>query len=580
VEEKEISYFKRLFGWDTLRGQLYWTLLISSVIPLVLVGLLTVYSIYNILYNKIEKGIEQNLQRVKGAVEDTLGNLYDVSQQMSYTGFVGQDLKLLQSSQDTYEKSQLTATIQRNMGILNASNPTIGLVLYYDTETGEMLYNNYITRDAHPDFSRLPKLSAKSDHTFNGPHLTMYKYNDTSVFSIVRSAGGTTDPRNPMLVYAETNVKVIQNVLNKEQYGMNVSHLLMNNDGTILYSDKPELTPIGARYDKTLMEKYYFHEEIGSQGWRLGVFIEKGDYQQEIRDWFVRYIFIVVLGLLISIWAAFRTWRVVISPLHRIRKGISSFIYQEPNDFFQKTGLREFDFLIDSFRDMQVKIQELIEAVAKEASEKQEIEMEKLMAQINPHFLYNTLNTAQWLARLKGQHEIDRFLSLFTKVLKYNLAKDGATVMLKDELDSLNDYIELQKIRYDFEFDVRYLIPEPYLALPLPRFILQPIVENALYHGMMDEKGVIEVSAQEQNHTLVIMVKDNGNGMTEEKIRELLESDTKMNNLSGLGIGLNYVRRTLSSFTGGSSELVIDSNIGEGTTVSIHLPIRKESGAQ
>jgi two-component system sensor histidine kinase YesM len=97
---------------------------------------------------------------------------------------------------------------------------------------------------------------------------------------------------------------------------------------------------------------------------------------------------------------------------------------------------------------------------------------------------------------------------------------------------------------------------------------------------MMDEKGVIEVSAQEQNHTLVIMVKDNGNGMTEEKIRELLESDTKMNNLSGLGIGLNYVRRTLSSFTGGSSELVIDSNIGEGTTVSIHLPIRKESGAQ
>lgn len=577
MEEKEITYLKRLFGWDTLRGQLYWTLLISSVIPLVLVGLLTVYSIYNILYNKIEKGIEQNLQRVKGAVEDTLGNLYDVSQQMSYNGFVGQDLKLLQSSQDTYEKSQLMTAIQRNMGILNASNPTIGLVLYYDTTTGEMLYNNYITRDTHPDFDRLPKLSIKSDHTYSGPHLTLYKYNDTSVFSIVRSAGGTTDPRNPMLVYAETNVKVIQNVLNKEQYGMNVSHLLMNNDGIILYSDKPELTPIGSRYDNSLMERYYFHEEIGSQGWRLGVFIEKGEYQKEIRDWFVRYIFIVVLGLFISVWLAFRTWRVVISPLHRIRKGISSFIYQEPNDFFQKTGLREFDFLIDIFKDMQVKIQGLIEAVAKEASEKQEIEMEKLMAQINPHFLYNTLNTAQWLARLKGQHEIDRFLSLFTKVLKYNLAKDGTTVTLKDEIDSLNDYIELQKIRYDFDFDVRYNIPEPYLAIALPRFILQPIVENALYHGMMDEKGVIEVTAQEQNHTLVIMVKDNGNGMTEEKIRELLESDTKMNNLSGLGIGLNYVRRTLSSFTGGSSELVIESNIGEGTTVSIHLPIQKES---
>lgn len=576
MEEREGSYIKRLFGWNTLRGQLYWTLLISSVIPLVLVGLLTVYSIYNILYNKIEKGIEQNLQRVRGGVEETLGNLYDVSQQMSYQGFVGQDLKLLQTSEDTYEKSQLTTAIQRNMGILNASNPTIGLVLYYDTTTGEMLYNNYITRDAHPDFDSLPKLSIKSDHTYNGPHLTLYKYNDTSVFSIVRSVGGTTDPRNPMLVYAETNVKVIQNVLNKEQYGMNVAHLLMDNDGVVLYSDKPELTPIGSRYDAKSMDHYYFHEEIGSQGWRLGVFIEKGEYQKEIRDWFVRYSFIVVLGLLISIWSAFRTWKVVIAPLHRIRKGISSFISQEPNDFFQKTGLREFDFLIDNFKDMQYKIQDLIEEVAKEASEKQDIEMEKLMAQINPHFLYNTLNTAQWLARLKGQHEIDRFLSLFTKVLKYNLAKDGTIVTLKDEIDSLNDYVELQKIRYDFEFDVRYDIPEPFLATPLPRFILQPIVENALYHGMMDEKGIIEVSVQEQSQALLLKVTDNGNGISPEKIKELLESDTRKNNLSGLGIGLNYVKRTLSSFTGGSSELAIDSVIGKGTVVSIHLPIDRE----
>lgn len=580
MDEKDGLYMKRLFGWDTLRGQLYWTLLISSVIPLVLVGILTVYSIYNILYNKIEKGIEQNLQRVSGSLEETLGNLYDVSQQMSYHGFVGQDVEALQTSEDNYEKSQLISAIQRNMGILNASNPTIGLVFYYDTTTGEIQYNNYITRDLHPNFDRLPKLSVKSDHIFNGPHLTLYKYNDISVFSIVRSVGGITDPNNPLLVYAETNVKVIQNILNKEQYGMNVSHLLMDNDGTILFSDKPELTPIGSSYDAETMERYYFHEVTGSQGWKLGVFVEKGEYQKEIRDWFIKYSFIVVLGLLISIWSAFRTWKVVIAPLHRIRKGISAFISKEPNDYFQMTGLREFDFLIQNFNDMQFKIQELIKEVAKEASEKQEIEMEKLMAQINPHFLYNTLNTAQWLARLKGQHEIDRFLSLFTKVLKYNLAKDGTIVTLKDEMDSLNDYIELQKIRYDFEFDVRYFIPEPFLETPLPRFILQPIVENALYHGMMDEKGIIEVTTQEQGGMLVLMVKDNGNGISPEKIKELLESDTRKNNISGLGIGLNYVVRTLSSFTGGASELKIDSQIGEGTTVSIHLPIHKEVAEQ
>jgi two-component system sensor histidine kinase YesM len=120
--------------------------------------------------------------------------------------------------------------------------------------------------------------------------------------------------------------------------------------------------------------------------------------------------------------------------------------------------------------------------------------MEKLLSQINPHFLHNTLNSVQWMAREAGQDDIDKIVTLLVQVLHYNMGKQSLIVTIRDEIEALRNYIELQSIRYedDLEFDIE-VHPEA-LHVPVPRFLLQPMVENAIYHGKHDTKSIITIS--------------------------------------------------------------------------------------
>lgn len=560
---------RKSFGRDTLRGQLYWTLLTSAMIPLVMTGTLALYSITSILDNKIQKGVEDNLQGVLGILETTLSNLYDVSQQMSYEGFVGRDLERLLETQDPYESLQLHNNIQRNINLLNASNLNTGLMFYYDDLEKSLMYETLITRDKHPILEALPALSSQGRITYNSPHLTLYKYNNTPVFSIVRKLGSSD---HPVYAYVETNSKVLQQVLNVKQYGMSAYHLITDHNGTVLYSDKPDWFPEGSVYRGQEEKAYYAFEATAKEGWKLVVFISKHDYHRESRTWLVGFSLVSGLALIVSLLLALKIWKSVLGPLQRIHRGIRDLTSRRMRVGLPKTGTKEFDYLIDRFNGMHHQIGTLIQEVEHKARERQEIEVEKLLAQINPHFLYNTVNTAQWLARMNGQLEIDRFLSLFTKVLKYNLAKTGIVVTLRDEIQALRDYVELQQIRYDYEFDVRYEVPDELMDVRIPRFILQPIVENALYHGLPETGGVIRVEAVRSGDFIRIEVRDNGKGMTEEQIAEMLRGGGEASGGSGMGIGLNYVTRSLSSYSSGRSRLEIFGAENGGTTVSIMIP--------
>nr|WP_240548336.1 histidine kinase [Paenibacillus lignilyticus] len=222
---------------------------------------------------------------------------------------------------------------------------------------------------------------------------------------------------------------------------------------------------------------------------------------------------------------------------------------------------------------MRTRIQDLIGDIELRETNKRQLEVEKLLYQINPHFIHNTLNTIQWLARMKGQTEIDQFVSVFTRILHYNLGKKGEIVPLRDELAAIHDYIALQRVRYDCEFQVVTDIDEGLLDTDVPRFILQPIVENALYHGLSDENGKITLDIHKvSDHYLIIEVIDNGEGMTAEEIAKVMLEEKNPLRDSGLGIGLDYVKRVIQAHYGDDCLFSIDSRIGQGTTVTLKIP--------
>ncbi|MFK7691976.1 sensor histidine kinase [Paenibacillus sp. HJGM_3] len=203
---------------------------------------------------------------------------------------------------------------------------------------------------------------------------------------------------------------------------------------------------------------------------------------------------------------------------------------------------------------------------------KSRLEVEKLLFQINPHFIHNTLDTVRWLARLKGQEQIEDLVSLLNKVLYYNMGK-GGTATLGREIACLKDYVALQQIRYDFQFEVEIQTEDGLMDVPIPRFILQPLVENAIYHGLGDD-GCVEVKTGfEGEDKIRIEVKDNGLGMREEEIGRLLDNGADERRKKGMGIGIHYVNRMIKVQYGDQASLTITSGPGSGTSIVLLIPI-------
>ncbi|URN95758.1 MAG: histidine kinase [Candidatus Pristimantibacillus lignocellulolyticus] len=564
----------RLFT-SSLKSRLYTLMIICSTIPIILIGSLSMYSISSILDNKIDKGLMNHLDQVRGNLITMLNNLEYSSQQFTINGLIGSDLANWLEIEDLHDSLTLSSDIQKKINLFNFTNPTVGLTMYYNRDSESVVMSNQLVKEFK--LNDLTKLTNISGASYYGPHYSNYKYSNTNmVISIIRKfdIGLHTPQTSNIEIYVETNFKVFEKILNSAQYGMGAFHVLVDKQGYVAYSQNNDLLPIGSLYDSEGLEQYVAFEDMDQKDLRLVVFVDRSDYNSEFNKWIGSFIIVIILSITASILIAITIRNYVYRPLINIKKGMYLVSANNFNTRLEHSGLLEFDYLIDQFNNMGFKIQELIKQLEVEEKMKRETEVAKLMAQINPHFLYNTLNTVQWLARMNGQKEIDQFIVSFTKVLSYNLGKDGIIVTVNQELEALKDYIALQQVRYDHQYDIRLHVDEAMLDVEVPRFLMQPLVENSLYHGLGDVGGMIEVIIEQKNHDrLNIIVRDNGAGIDQQKIDQLLSDGV---NKTGFGIGLNYVYKTVKSNYGAQGELIITSKKGEGTSIQVTLPLNKE----
>ncbi len=543
----------------------------SSIIPLVLIGMISVYSIYSILVNKIDKGLEENVEQVSLSLENTLENINYTSQQFTFNGLIGQDVYKYLSSDDLVERIKQTNQIDHNISLMNYTNPIVGMTLYYDEENNTPLFTNMQTENFQ--LKDLPLLTTMQGSDFYGPHESQYKNSTNSVFSLSRKFDITNDERTSnIIIYIETNFSTFENILSSMQYGMDASHVLVNSKGKVIYTENNKLFSIGSDYDVNKMKGYKTFSKESGQNWMIVALIDRNDYGYEIRKWLYTFLVFALLSLFCSIVIAVLIKKIVYKPLSKINQGISMISDTHLDVKMDASGIREFDSIIFEFNNMTNKIKKLVKKVEQEEKYKSEVEIEKLMAQINPHFLYNSLNTIQWLSRMGEQESTDRFVSLFIKLLNYNLAKGGYVVSIKEEINSLLDYIELQKIRYNNIFEVEINVDEHVWDYKTPRFLLQPLIENALYHGLEGNEGKIDVNVTKSNYGLLIVVTDDGKGMNDADIEELLTGKKKK---YGLGIGLNYVDKMVKSYFGPYSKLEISSKKNKGTEIRISLHYKK-----
>lgn len=228
---------------------------------------------------------------------------------------------------------------------------------------------------------------------------------------------------------------------------------------------------------------------------------------------------------------------------------------------------------------MSARIANLLDKSVEDEREKKNLEIKMLQAQINPHFLYNTLDSIRWIAVIQKNASIIKMVTALSGLLK-NLAKGfNEKVTMRAELDFLSDYITIEKMRYMEMFDVEIDVAEEELyQAKIIKLTLQPLVENAIFSGIEPggKNGSIKIRIWQEEEKLCISVKDDGVGMTEEKIQDIMNNPQKRKGDTMSGIGLPNVDQRIKLVYGDEYGLRIKSQVGEYTEILVTLPIEYE----
>ena len=284
----------------------------------------------------------------------------------------------------------------------------------------------------------------------------------------------------------------------------------------------------------------------------------------------------VIISLVLVVIVSFKFSRTLTNPIFKLKRLMKQ---AESGDLTVRFNFQhndEIGELGQSFNHMIARIDQLIQMVYVEQENKRTAEMKSLQEQIKPHFLYNTLDTISWMARDYDAEDIVRLVDALTNMFRIGLSHGKDIITVKEEITHVSNYLYIQKIRYKDKLNYVIHVDESLYAVEVPKLILQPLVENAIYHGVKAKRGggTITITGVPEGENLVFTVQDDGAGMLQEKVEEL---NRRMSERSVLdeqkSFGLFYIRERIQLCYGTGYGVHVESALGEGTRVTITLPL-------
>ncbi|HZG83707.1 sensor histidine kinase [Paenibacillus sp.] len=374
---------------------------------------------------------------------------------------------------------------------------------------------------------------------------------------------------------------------------------LVNEDGMILSStDKsalresfaslvPGAPPIPASNGSFLFGEgadklTVLHHRVPSTAWTLIGTIPYAQYSHQNRYILQLTAVVVALAVLINVGLTLFLVRRVTNPLRVLTRLLAKVDPNKPMHAYPIDSSDEIGRLAHSYNTLGKHIERLKEQLIQNESRKKEADLRALQAQINPHFLYNTLSSIQWIALMNEENRIAEMVGALGDFLRFSLnnGKDFCTV--GQEIAHIRNYAAVQAIRYPDKFTIDYSVDPTLEETYMLKLLLQPIVENALVHGIQKKpgQGTIAIHVERIGRRMCFQVLDSGKGMTEEQLARLrgkLEApDIEETSPPGSGYGLRNVNERLQLHYGAESRLKIDSRPEAGTRVSFSIPIMEE----
>lgn len=534
---------------------------------------------------RLDTDYENIVSETCDAVENALWNLTLTSQQILENEEIQKTAASYQNSPNLYAKKDNYTLLLDTVSSLTMSNTDIGLIYLYDTSEQDFIYSSLpVTGTAESE----PVLYQNTVFCFRGPCKSQSDFFGNPVLILNRTEdipGGS-----PVTLSVESGIYTLERPFSaaaqKSAYLM-----FTDNENKLLYSTLPEEQDSEALLKELLggsAREYRSFSKESSQGWGVHIVIPAFIYTRDYRSALQAFILqTVLLAVLVGVFALY-FWKTIYKPLQLFDRQLSCLLSDEIPAEQMHSSIPEYDNLLNKILVLQKQIQEMLKRAVLQEKRHSRMQLEKLRAQINPHFLMNTLNTLHWMALMNHQTDIDNITQALSHLLSYNLDKQSHSTNLGNELNALKEYVTLQKVRYLFDFKIVSPQEAASLMYPCPKFILQPLIENALSHGYREHMD-ITLTVKTDGQMVELTVKDTGTGIQPDMLKKLQCLSPIENTASAtgivpdtdkvqFGIGLQYVIQSLNDFYKGDYKFEIGSIPDEGTVITLKIPKIKGGG--
>lgn len=436
----------------------------------------------------------------------------------------------------------------------------------------------------------LDVISTNLIYHFSSPHQQdILKNSNAEVITVTKIVDYyVAGVKSTAVLVVDINTSSIIQLTETTNLGEGGHIVILNDDDTLIYSDLEDCQTNqceslsiardifrGQSVTINGLSMYVNANTLQDTRWVLATFINTELIGQTERENLIILAIITISTLVVTLVVTSLIANGISKPINRLKDHMQLI---ESGDFYQSieiSGQKEVIVLAHSFNAMIEEIRSLMEKVLSEQKEKRKTELQALQNQINPHFLYNTLDSIVYLSENKLNDKVIEMVIALSKFFRISISRGENIILLKEELEHARNYLLIQKIRYNDKFDFKIEVEQEVLEYKVVKLSLQPLIENAIYHGINTEynSGLITIRAFLKDDRLILEVEDDGYGIPDEKIEELYQS-IKFEKLSK-SIGLKNVYQRLKIYYGETFDFIIESELDEKTIFRLSIPTER-----
>lgn len=584
----------------SIKKKLLLVLYIQILVPLVFIGFFSFKSSEEIITSKSLSYSKDILSIIELRLQDTVRNLDIVSQDLSsdysiYRALINDDNTSINKLYNYELESQLN-NVFLNAAMTRDEIESMCIVTnkkqFYIYDNNNNAENSNIKSIILQNYTQIKRSAAAA----NGKAVWFLNSKNGIVQNsyLIRMIYNRDNYKEIGLLVVQINMKFFDMVLQGlESEVMQNTTILSSNSDIIIYKNKNALDKYKQVIEDIPYEKNSFvdkknnifvaHTYLSEPRWRIVTYIPLKQLYSDVESLRNRIILLCFGSILIlSFVSVFMSFD-MIKPINQLVKAMKGVNIDNISDSYIAIERKdELGFLQKTFNNMTKEIDHLVTWIYREQITRKEAEIKALQSQINPHFLFNTLESINWMAQLNNVPEISSTVSDLSTLMEASIGRDDRLITIEEEFMYIDKYIALLKRRFEDRITLNKEVDPKVLYVKIPRLLIQPLIENAVYHGVENSrgKGIITLSACIRDELLTIEVIDNGNGIPAEELQRLnkgleMDNDTYFKSLSkkqNKSIGIDNVNRRIKLFYGEKYGIKLESKQNIYTKVSVTLP--------